>query len=340
MHGATGCPQMNAVYAAIAVAILFLIVSVGVAGANLEFVFGIVVPYAAVALFLLGFSYRILKWAGSAVPFRITTTCGQQKSLAFIKNDNLDNPHNLMGVLGRMALEVLFFRSLFRNTKAKLTEDQTLAYSRDKWLWAGAVGFHWSFLIVLLRHFRFFAEPVPSFVLGLQSLDGFFKIGVPILYFTGLILLASVTYLFLRRVVIPQLSYISLIADYFPLFLIMAIAISGILMRHFYKADIVAVKELTMGLISFQPAVPEGIGFIVFTHLFFVSALFAYFPFSKLMHLGGVFMSPTRNLANNSRRVRHVNPWNYDVKTHTYEEYEDEFRQVMENAGIPLEKAE
>ena len=116
----------------------------------------------------------------------------------------------------------------------------------------------------------------------------------PILYLTGIVLLASVTYLFLRRVVIPQIRYISLTADYFPLFLIMAIAVSGILMRHFYKVDIVTVKELTMGLVSFQPTVPEGIGFIFFVHLFFVSVLFAYFPFSKLMHLGGVFLSPTQ----------------------------------------------
>jgi hypothetical protein len=58
------------------------------------------------------------------------------------------------------------------------------------------------------------------------------------------------------------------------------------------------------------------------------------------MHLGGVFMSPTRNLANDSRMRRHVNPWNYDVEVHTYEEYEDEFRDVMRGAGLPLEKAE
>jgi nitrate reductase gamma subunit len=331
---------MNAVYALVAVAALFLVVFLGIGGADLEFVFGIVVPYAAMVVFLVGFSYRILKWARSAVPFRITTTCGQQKTLAFIESDNLENPHNLMGVVGRMALEVLCFRSLFRNTKAKLTKDQELVYGRDKWLWAGALAFHWAFLIVLLRHYRFFAEPVPSFVWGLQAIDGVFQIGVPILYVTGVVLLASVTYLFLRRIVIPQLSHISLMADYFPLFLIMAIAVSGILMRHFYKVDIVAVKELAMGLVSFQPAVPEGIGFIFFAHLFFVSVLFAYFPFSKLMHLGGVFMSPTRNLANNNRRRRHVNPWNYDVKIHTYEEYEDEFRDVMREAGLPLEKAE
>ena len=84
---------MNALIAALAVAVLLLVVLLGVAGASLEFVFGVIVPYAAVALFLLGFSYRILKWAGSAVPFRITTTCGQQKTLGFIKEDNLENPH-------------------------------------------------------------------------------------------------------------------------------------------------------------------------------------------------------------------------------------------------------
>jgi nitrate reductase gamma subunit len=329
---------MNALYAFIAVAVLLLIVYLGVGGGELEFVFGVVVPYAAVAVFLLGFVYRVLKWATSAVPFRIPTTCGQQKTLPFIKSDNLESPHNLMGAVGRMALEILGFRSLFRNTKAKLKEDQRIVYARDKWLWLGALAFHWSFLIVLLRHSRFFTEPVPGFLWGLESLDGFFKVGVPIGYATSVILLASVTYLFLRRVVIPQVRYISLVADYFPLFLIMAIAVSGFLMRHFYKVDVVTVKELAMGLVSFQPAVPEGIGFIFFAHLFFVSALFAYFPFSKLMHLGGVFLSPTRNLVNNSRTKRHVNPWNYDVKTHTYEEYEDEFREVMRGAGLPLDR--
>jgi nitrate reductase gamma subunit len=329
---------MNAIYALIAVVVLYLIVYLGVGKAGQEFAFGVVVPYAAIVVFLLGFVYRILKWARSAVPFRITTTCGQQKSLGFFKANNLENPHNLPGVLGRMALEILCFRSLFRNTKAELRDDQKVVYGADKWLWAAALAFHWSFLVVFLRHYRFFAEPVPSFVRAIQSIDGLFKIGVPVLYLTGVVLLAAVTYLFLRRIFIPQLRYISLMADYFALFVIMMIAASGLLMRHFYKLDIVNVKELSMGLVGFNPAVPEGIGFIFFVHLFFVCVLFIYFPFSKLMHLGGVFLSPTRNLVNNSRMKRHVNPWNYDVKTHTYEEYEDEFRDVMREAGLPLEK--
>jgi nitrate reductase gamma subunit len=102
----------------------------------------------------------------------------------------------------------------------------------------------------------------------------------------------------------------------------------------------VSVKELTMGLATFHPVVPEGIGSLFYIHLFLVSVLFAYFPFSKLVHMAGVFLSPTRNLPNNSRMVRHINPWNYPVKVHTYEEYEDEFREKMIEAGLPVEKKE
>jgi nitrate reductase gamma subunit len=134
------------------------------------------------------------------------------------------------------------------------------------------------------------------------------------------------------------MRYISLPADYFPLFLLMGVAITGILMRYFTKVDVVGIKELAMGLVTFRPVVPAGIGVLFFIHLFLVSVLIAYFPFSKLMHLGGVFMSPTRNLPNDSRIRRHVNPWNYPVKVHTYDEYEDDFREKMIEAGLPVEK--
>jgi nitrate reductase gamma subunit len=81
------------------------------------------------------------------------------------------------------------------------------------------------------------------------------------------------------------------------------------------------------------------LGAFFFVHLFLVSVLAAYFPFSKLMHAGGVFLSPTRNLKNDSRMRRHVNPWSYPVKVHTYQEYEDEFREAMIEADIPVERA-
>jgi len=186
---------------------------------------------------------------------------------------------------------------------------------------------------------RFFTMPIPAPLHMIEGMDGLLQIGVPRLYMTDLIFLAAVAFLFLRRVVIPQVRYISLPADYFPLFLILAIGTSGVLMRYFTKVDIAAVKDLTVGLATLHPHIPGvQIGSIFYIHLFLVSALFIYFPFSKLMHLGGVFLSPTRNLANNNRMVRHVNPWNYPVKVHTYEEYEDEFRAKMIKAHIPVEK--
>jgi nitrate reductase gamma subunit len=320
----------------VVVLVLLAILGAGVAG--LQFVFGVIVPYAAIAVFLLGFVYRVLKWARSPVPFRIPTTCGQQKSLPWIKSNNLESPHNTWGVIGRMALEVLFFRSLFRNTKVELRNGPRLIYGANKFLWAGGLAFHWSFLVIFIRHFKFFAEPVPSWVLAVQNLDGFFQVGLPIIYATDVVIVAALTYLFFRRVVSPQMRYISLAADYFPLLLLLGVTLSGVLMRYFFKTDIAGVKELGMGLLSFSPVVPEGVGVIFYIHLFLVSVLFAYFPFSKLMHVAGVFLSPTRNLVNNNRMRRHINPWDYPVKVHTYEEWEDEFRDVMKAADMPLEK--
>lgn len=320
------------------VLLLIGIVVVGVGFTNLHYLFGVVVPYTAIVILLVGLVARVLKWAGAPVPFRIPTTSGQQKSLPWIKSSPLEAPSSLGGVLGRMLLEVLFFRSLFRNTRVTLRSGPKLVYGADKWLWAGGLAFHYSFLVIFFRHFKYFVEPVPGFVTVLQFFDGFFKVGVPEVLLTDLIFLVAVSYLFLRRVAIPSVRYISLPGDYFPLYLLLSIALSGTAMRHFYKVDMMAVKRLGTGLLSFHPVVPEGIGIMFYIHLFLVSTLIAYFPFSKLMHFAGVFFSPTRNLANNSRSKRHINPWNPKVKVHTYEEWEDEFRDVMKDAGMPLEK--
>jgi nitrate reductase gamma subunit len=83
---------------------------------------------------------------------------------------------------------------------------------------------------------------------------------------------------------------------------------------------------------------PGGVGPLFFGHLFLVCVLLAYIPFSKVMHLAGALLSPTRNLANTNRMIRHINPWDYPVKVHTYEEYEDELREKMKGAGLPVEK--
>jgi len=329
---------MNALYSLFGVIILVLISFIGVWGLGWYSLFGVIIPYVAIATFIVGLIYRVLKWARAPVPFRIPTVCGQQKSLPWIKANNIESPRNTVGVIARMALEVLLFRSLFRNERAELKRGQKLVYGGNKYLWLGGLAFHGSLLVILLRHTRLFTEPVPSVVLFVQDIDGIFQLVLPTLYITDIVILIALTYLFIRRVVYPQIRYISLPADYFAVLLIAGVAVSGVLMRLVYKVDVVGVKELAMGVLSFHPTIPEGIGLSFYIHLFLVSTLLAYFPFSKLMHAAGIFLSPTRNLKNNSRMRRHINPWDYPVKVHTYEEWEDIFREKMKGVGLPLEK--
>jgi nitrate reductase gamma subunit len=333
-------------YSLLAVLVLFLLAYVGTEGLGLQVIFGIIVPYLAIITFTVGVISKVMGWARSAVPFRIPTTCGQQKSMPWIKPAVIDNPTSKGAVVIRMLLEILFFRSLFRNTRMKLKEGK-LSYNLEIFLWLGALAFHWAFFVVIVRHLRLFIEPVPFFVTLLEKVDGFFRIEIlydtaqfalPGVQISGIILLVAVTYLFLRRLFVSQVRYISLAADYFPLFLIMGIAFTGILMRYVTKINVTAAKEFSIGLVTFHPTIPAGIGGVFYVHILFVSVLLAYFPFSKLMHLGGIFLSPTRNLTTDTRAVRHINPWNYPVSVHTYEEYEDEFREKMVEAGLPVDK--
>jgi nitrate reductase gamma subunit len=325
---------------------LIIIAYVGARG-NLQLVFGVVVPYLAALIFVEGVIYRVIQWARSPVPFRVPTTGGQNRSLPWIERDageQLDNPADTKHVIGRMALEVLAFRSLFRNLRTELRQDPDnpegarLIHWSYKWLWLGAIAFHYAFLVVILRHLRFFTEPVPYPITLLTDVDGFFQFFVPAVYLSGIVLVVATAYLLARRMTNPNMRYISLAADYFPLLLILGIGTTGILMRYVFKTDVVAVKQLAIGLVTLHPVVPANLSPLFFVHIFLVSVLFAYFPFSKLMHAPGVFMSPTRNLACNNRWVRHVNPWNYPVKFHSYEEYEDKFREAMIECGLPVEK--
>ena len=328
---------MNLLKSIVAVLILTLVALGFSTSSGLAYLLTVFIPYAAFAVFVAGFVYRVVRWGRSPVPFRIPSTCGQEKSLPWIKTNPLDNPSDLWGVIGRMALEVLLFRSLFRNTKAEIRQQRPV-YDSAKWLWFFGLLFHWSLLIIVLRHLRFFVEPVAGCINTLSAVDGFFEIGIPTLYLSDAAILAGLSFLLLRRVVSPRLRYLSLFSDYFALLLILGVVGTGLLMRHFFPADLLQVKNLALGWVTFSPAEPDGVGTLFYMHLCFVFTLMVFIPMSKLMHMAGVFLSPTRNLANDNRMNRHVNPWNAPVKVHTYEEYEDEFREKMKLVGLPVDK--
>ena len=322
-----------------AVLALVLLACVGYVFAPLHYFMLVILPYLCGVIFIAGFIYRIIRWAQSPVPFNIPTVCGQEESLHWIRQDKQGSPSNYLQLTWRMLLEIFFFRSLFRNSKTEQAGQGRLVYGGNQWLWLGSLAFHWALFVIIFRHLRFFTEPVPALVIWLTELDGILQLAIPTLFITDFVILAALTYLFIRRVAFAQARFISLPSDYLALFLILGVALSGVLMRSIFRVDLVAVKDLALSIITFRPSLnlSGSVGLPFFIHLLLVCCLLAYFPFSKMMHAPGVFFSPTRNMLNDSRRKRHVNPWDRPVRVHTYAEYEDEFRVQMKKAGLPLE---
>lgn len=314
------------------------------AAVGLAPLFGIILPYLAILIFIGGIVWRMITWARSPVPFCIPTTGGQEQSLKFIKQNKIDCPGTTWGVIKRMFMEVFFFRSLFRNTHAVILQNDPVnkeprtIYFSSLWLWTFALIFHYSILVIVVRHMRFFMEPVPTVITWIEAVDGIMQVGSPRFYWTGGLALVALIFLLCRRLWNYKLRYISLLNDYFPLWLLIAIVTSGICLRYFDKTEISQVKIYLMGLTHFSWISASGINNLFFMHLALVCTLLIYFPFSKLAHMPGLFFSPTRNMPNNSRRVRHINPWNPPKQYFTYQEYEDTYREAMAEAGLPLEK--
>lgn len=325
-----------------ALAATLVVLALALAGAFAGFIPGgtaavtIVLPYVAFFTLVAGIAWRIWRWVESPVPYRIPTTCGQQRSLPWIRTAPFDNPDSGIMAALRVLIEALTFRSLLRNSRARVSSER-IEYSAAPLLWLASMALHWSLLVIVLRHLRFALQPTPAFVPLLDGIDGMLSLGVPSLLITDALLVASLLFLVGRRFFNPLLRYLSLFTDYFALLLLLGIALSGIAMRHFAPVDLVSVKDLVLSLAAFHPVVPAAPGAFLLAHLLLVSTLAMYLPFSKLMHFGGLFLSPTRNLANSSRRVRHVNPWNHPVPTHGYAAWEAEYADKLKLADLPLE---
>ena len=157
-------------------------------------------------------------------------------------------------------------------------------FKADKWLWAGAWIFHAALAAVLFRHLRYFTYPVPGLVLFMETVALFF----------GCLFGAAALFLFWRRLGLPRTLYISNIPDYFALVLLGLIAGTGLTVSYWLHVNLVDVKGFILGLMTFHPVeIPRHPLFLL--HLFFVLVLMLYFPFSKLLHAGGIFFSPSRH---------------------------------------------
>ena len=224
--------------------------------------------YAAAALFAGGVAYRCWKYARTPQPLKIPIPPA---------------PTTRGGVVLRVAAEVTLFRGLFRS---------------NKWIWLFGWMFHVALLLVLLRHLRYFTEPVWAWVAALQ----------PIGLYAGFAMVAGLAGLWARRVLVDRVRYISSPSDHLMLALLVAIAASGLAMKYVAHTDIVALKAFFLGLVAFDwheiPADP-----VLLLHLGLVAALLVVFPVSKLLHAPGVFFSPTLNQMDDARERRHAQGW-------------------------------
>ena len=224
--------------------------------------------YAATCVLVFGTAHKIYGYTRTPAPLKIPTTPA---------------PTTTSGVALRMTREVVFFESLFK---------------ASKWTWLFGWLFHFTLLLVLLRHLRYFTQPVWPMVEMIQPFGLYAAFGLV----AGLIGLSA------RRFFVDRVRYISTPSDHLMLLLILAIAISGLAMKYVAPTDIVAVKAFMLGLMAFDwqplPADP-----ILLLHLFLVASLMLIFPISKLLHAPGLFFSPTRNQADNARERQHVAAW-------------------------------
>ena len=224
--------------------------------------------YAATAMLVVGAGLKIAGYARTPAPLKIATTPA---------------PTTPAGVGLRLAREVVFFESLFRSSK---------------WTWLFGWTFHAALFAVLLRHLRYFQQPVWTPVQWVQAVGTY----------AGFAMVAGLAGLWARRFLVDRVRYISTPSDHLHLVLLLAIALSGLGMRFVAHTDIVALKAFMLGLMRFDwqplPADP-----VLLVHLTLVALLMIVFPISKLMHAPGLLFSPTRNQVDNPREARHLAAW-------------------------------
>ncbi len=224
--------------------------------------------YFAAAVLCVGILLRIRLYAHTPQPLKIPTTPA---------------PATRAGVVMRMVREVVFFQSLFKGCK---------------WTWLFGWIFHFALLLVLIRHLRYFIEPIWAWIVIMQ----------PWGVYAGFAMLAGLAGLWIRRIAVDRVRYISTPSDHLMLLLLIGIAGSGLLMKYVWPTDIIALKVFFLGLLSFdwQPLAPDP---LLLLHLALTATLMIVFPFSKLLHAPGFFFSPTRNQTDNPRERRHLNTW-------------------------------
>lgn len=268
---------------------------------------GLVVPWLGLAVMTLGLALRLFRLLRAPAAGNACLAEGQRRSLPWVRPAGLAAPSTPGEARLRRWLNLASFRPLRRASRllAAPETNQPVHYPSG-WLRLASLLFHLSLLLVLLRHIWLWLAPFPASLawldrgldclLGAGGLDGFFLFNGRPLFLSDLILPASLLFLLGRRRLNPVLRRISRPADYFALFLLLALCGSGLALRYISEADPAALRAFCRGLASFSPALSQEGGpeppRLLFLHLFFFGLLLLFIPFSKLGHMVTAWLAP------------------------------------------------
>jgi len=210
----------------------------------------------ALVVFVIGTIAKLVNYRRTPVPYPIP--------LAPI-------PRSAFGAAGRLTVEMLFFRSLFRATKTT-------------WLFAWV--FHAGLLGLVLVHVRFFVQQMPDWLLWLIP-----HTTIATVAFTG-----GLLGLLVRRIVVDRVRYISAPSDYLHLLVLLGIALTGALMSYTGSINVYQVMRFANGVITLDwqplPVAPLRETVLLYAHLTLVAGLLLVFPVSKLIHGVGIMFNP------------------------------------------------
>ncbi len=220
---------------------------------------GVFLPPITVLVFLIGFAYRLFEWRKLVIPKMTLYPAPKPGTDTFWS-----------------VLKATFFSpSLFK---------------ADRALWVGAWIFHATLALILVGHIRMVTDfPRLWAALGINADTMSATVGTS----AGIVILLAVLLLTYRRLAIRAVKEITQTGDYLALILLLAVILSGNAMRfqgqHF---DLNLTRTYFAGLIQFQTPIPPLNGWFL-VHFLLGQMLFLYLPFSKLLHLGGIFFTQT-----------------------------------------------
>lgn len=224
------------------------------------FFLGEVLPYMASVVFVFALLWRVAGWLRVPVPFPLTLgPSGRRRGLGRVM------------AVGR---ETLLFDSLRRG-------DGRL------WLWAWLL--HLSLVLIIVGHIAGIYYLTRQFTLVGLSAEASSRLSALSGTILGTGFVVALIVLSYRRMAITEVRRLSCVADYFILALLLAIAVTGMYMRLGGDAvELAAVRAYAAGLLTLQP-VPIPRHWIFVSHFTLVNILLLYLPFSKLIHMVGIF---------------------------------------------------